>query len=110
MRVGGACSPRQDVIRVGGACGPPPPVAASLVPRCALLPAATPRLIDTCLRATRRFVRSHGQSLPHVVSRPAYGRQSASVWPESPRSARRYELSGVSPREGARSEERAKQR
>src|SRR5947208_5723782 len=30
--------------RVGVACGPPPPVAASLVPRCALLPAATPRL------------------------------------------------------------------
>ena len=31
------------VVRVGGACGPPPPVAAPLVPRCALLPAATPR-------------------------------------------------------------------
>src|SRR6202022_3939461 len=30
-------------IRVGGACGPPPPGAAPLVPRCALLPAATPR-------------------------------------------------------------------
>src|SRR5207248_1445378 len=29
-------------LRVGGACGPPPPVAAPL--RCALLPAATPRL------------------------------------------------------------------
>src|SRR5438105_2418589 len=29
--------------RVGGACSPPPPVAAPLVPRCALLPAATPR-------------------------------------------------------------------
>jgi hypothetical protein len=35
-------------MRVGGACGPPPPVAAPLVPRCALLPAATPRLIS-CL-------------------------------------------------------------
>jgi len=35
----------QHVLRVGGACGPPPPVAASLVPRCALLPAATPRMM-----------------------------------------------------------------
>src|SRR3979411_3227833 len=31
-------------VRVGGDCGPPPPVAAPLVPRCALLTAATPRL------------------------------------------------------------------
>jgi hypothetical protein len=29
--------------RVGGACSPPPPVAAPL--RCALLPAATPRMM-----------------------------------------------------------------
>ena len=33
----------RDVMRIGGACGPPPPVAAPLVPRCALLPGATPR-------------------------------------------------------------------
>src|SRR5262245_44415011 len=33
----------RKLLRVGGACGPPPPVAAPLVPRCALLPAATPR-------------------------------------------------------------------
>src|SRR5579863_3094034 len=38
-------------IRVGGACGPPPPVAAPLVPRCALLPAATPRVRAAALRA-----------------------------------------------------------
>src|SRR5436190_9488518 len=31
------------VLWVGGACSPPPPVAAPLVPRYALLPAATPR-------------------------------------------------------------------
>src|SRR5204863_455971 len=48
--VGGACSPPPargmlGVLWVGGACSPPPPVAAALVPRCALLPAATPRLM-----------------------------------------------------------------
>ena len=43
---------------VGGACGPPPPVAAPLVPRCALLPAATPRVRAAALRA--------GRMAPHV--------------------------------------------
>src|ERR1700716_968955 len=35
--------------RGGGACSPPPPVAAPLVPRCALLPAATPRDVLSAL-------------------------------------------------------------
>src|SRR5438105_4085323 len=44
VRIGGACEVVcWQRVRVGGACGPPPPVAAPLVPRCALLPAATPR-------------------------------------------------------------------
>src|SRR5713226_7722749 len=34
----------RNAFRVGGACSPPPPVAAPLVPRYALLPAATPRM------------------------------------------------------------------
>src|SRR5712691_10032211 len=37
-----------------GALRPPPPVAAALVPRCALLPAATPRLTDARDAPTQR--------------------------------------------------------
>ena len=46
------------LFRVGGACGPPPPVAAPLVPRCALLPAATPRM-GRCA-AVLRTMRARG--------------------------------------------------
>src|ERR1700704_96324 len=41
-----------------GALRPPPPVVAPLVPRCALLPAATPRLVLGC-----RHPRGLGASL-----------------------------------------------
>ena len=36
FRGSGEPRPAQNEFRVGGACGPPPPVAAPLVPRCAL--------------------------------------------------------------------------
>src|SRR6202022_4701530 len=54
--VGGAGGPRRYVGRVGGACGPPPPVAAPLVPRCALLPAATPRVRAAALETRDRRI------------------------------------------------------
>ena len=44
LRVGGAQRVGSSRVRVGGACSPPPPVAAPLVPRCALLSGATPRM------------------------------------------------------------------
>src|SRR6266567_1474451 len=57
------------VVRVGGACGPPPPVAAPLVPRCALLPAATPREgARSEVRAEQRLA-AGGRRLPRPVRR-----------------------------------------
>src|ERR1700681_4872893 len=53
--------PRTPVNHVSGlyrACSPPPPVAAPLVPRCALLPAATPR--------EGRFARLRTPGWPHA--------------------------------------------
>ena len=58
VRVGGACGRGFVRVRVGGACGPPPPVAAPLVPRCALLPAATPRVRAAALRTVSPTVTS----------------------------------------------------
>src|SRR5262245_3248835 len=41
-----------------GGCRPPPPVAAPLVPRCALLPAATPRCVIQLSVVYRGIARS----------------------------------------------------
>jgi hypothetical protein len=62
------------VVRIGGACGPPPPVAAPLVPRCALLTGATPR--DELGR------RRTGQIAPRLRLGPYV--LSALVWLGSP--------------------------
>ena len=76
-------------IRVGGACSPPPPVAAPLVPRCALLSGATPR--EGCFarpRTAERFF-AREPSLPSSVATPAWGvlrtAQSGKAPPFGPR-------------------------
>src|SRR5438445_51854 len=86
--LGGALPTPRGEPRFGVDRAPLGPVVAPLVPRCALLPAPTPRLMG--LRPPCTF---------HIPKR--------SAWRGSlPRIARR----GGSPREGARSEERAEQR
>src|SRR5207237_5770135 len=75
VRVGGACEVVcWQRVRVGGACGPPPPVAAALVPRCALLPAAAPR--DGPSAATTSWM-----SLSLLPSRSARGQRLARALP-----------------------------
>src|SRR6266852_9355277 len=59
-----------------GALRPPPPVVAPLVPRCALLPAATPRLVGACPQ-------------PHAC--PAWGTRSGEDWRPSRHGTRSWE-------------------
>src|SRR6266581_6221045 len=87
---------------LGGALRAPlGPVVAPLVPRCALLPAPTPRMRSRCARF----------SLANGHSKGPERRWSEGACTESRRrSEGSHRLSGGSPREGVRSEVRAQQR
>jgi len=76
-----------------GALRPPPPVVAPLVPRCALLPAATPRVRAIRHRSVQKPNRRYPQRWRCDEGLPCAKRRR-----------------GGSPREGARSEARAEQR
>src|SRR5712692_7524167 len=105
VRVGRACSPpkrRRCTCSGSVALRPPPPVVASLVPRCALLPAATPRV-----RAVRR--RNAGDTDTVDAETSGLGASTTTSEPGKYKSGEAPSCGG-SPREGARSEVRAEQR